>query len=507
MALVFCKPKKELADRFGEWLSNTFVAPAGPKRGKPFELHPFQRDFLRNYLRRDEDGPTFRTCILSLPRKNGKTALLAAILLGHMLPNSPIYIPGLRAAIVGPTAKHSKLLADAASDLMTAAGRGDECRVLWHPAPGRLVCGDGLCLLSTGAKTAGHGADLDLAIIDEAGLLPRRQSELFGNFFDALATKGGQLLVTGTRGDSPEYNRLLDSPDKRTHVTLHGADIGEDLSDQAIWAKCNPGLGPIKSRRFMEDAFEKAKTSGSLSAFGAWQMNQRLDPARELLLDYATLAKCYFPFAESKPGEPCHVALDLGGAASMTAGVVVYESGCIRVLGAFPSADMNLADRGKRDLVGDLWTRCAEAGEILETSGSVSDLGEFLPELVKIIGPHPVASLTADRYREQECRTALYKAGIAWPVNFRSNGPRDGDADIRATRKLFLAQAVTLKRSLLLEAAIAEADVRVAGTGACRLDKSHHSARIDVAQALTMAAGAMLRARELPAIEYEVEVV
>jgi len=315
------------------------------------------------------------------------------------------------------------------------------------------------------------------------------------------------LLLLGTRGDSPEFNRLIDAKDPRTFKAVYAAELGDDPASPATWAKANPGLGPIKAKRFMSDSYEKAAAGGSLAAFQAWQLNMRLDPSRELLIDYHTLAKSYSETAEPTPGESCFVGLDFGGAASMTGAVVVYESGFIRLLGAFPSADMNLMDRGKRDLVGDLWQRCAVTGEIYQTSGSVSDLGEFLPELVKLIGPHPVRSVTADRYWEQECRTALYKANIQWPVNFRSNGPKDGSADIMATRKLFLAGAVKLKRSLLLEGSLGEADVRVAMTGSTRLDKSQHNSRIDIAQALTLAAGAMLRARETPEIEYEVEVV
>jgi phage terminase large subunit-like protein len=502
------KPKKDRAAQFADWLAAVFVVPGGLSRGKPFTLHPFQMEFLRGYLSRDADGsPTYRTSIFSVGRKNGKSTLVAAILLGHMLPDSPLYIPNFRAAIAAPTSKHSKLLADAAAELMVAAGRGDECRVLWHPAPGRLIAGTGTVLLSSGAKSAGHGQDLDLAVVDEAGLLPTRQTEVISNYFDSLATKDGQLLLLGTRGDSPEFNRIIDAKDPRTFKAVFGAELGDDPSDPAVWAKANPGLGAIKSRRFMEDAYEKAAAGGSLAAFQAWQLNMRLDPSRELLLDYRTVAKAYSDTAEPLPGESCFVGLDLGGAASMTAAVVVFESGCIRLIGAFPSADMNLIDRGKRDLVGDLWQRCADTGEIFQTSGSVSDLAEFLPELVKLIGPHPVRSVTADRYREEECRTALYKAGIAWPVNFRSNGPKDGSADIMATRKLFLAGAVKLKRSILLEGSLGEADVRVAQTGSTRLDKSQHNSRIDIAQALTLACGAMLRARETPEIEYEVEVV
>ncbi len=389
---------------------------------------------------------------------------------------------------------------------MEAAGRGKDCQVYWYPAPGRIIIGDGLVTLSTGAASAGHGQSLDLAVIDEAGLLGANQTACIENYFDSLAAKDGQMLLLGTRGFSPELNRLIDATDPRTFKVVHGASMGDDPGDPATWAKANPGLGQIKSLRFMEDAFEKAKAGGSLHAFRAWNLNQRLDPGRELLLDYDTLARCYDETAEPILGEFCFVGLDLGGSASMSAATIVYESGVIRLIGAFPSADMSLLDRGKRDLVGDLWQRCKDAGEIIETSGSVSDLSEFLPKLVQLIGPHEVKSIVADRYRDAECRTALYKAGIAWPIVFRSNGPKDGDLDIRATRRLFMAQSVRLKRSLLLEGGISEADVRISMTGATRLDRSQSNSRIDVCQALTMACGVMLRAKEMPDVEYEVAI-
>jgi phage terminase large subunit-like protein len=54
--------------------------------GKPFKLEPFQKPFIRAIyephlgLRR-----AVRRAILSMARKNGKTALIAAIVLAHLV--------------------------------------------------------------------------------------------------------------------------------------------------------------------------------------------------------------------------------------------------------------------------------------------------------------------------------------------------------------------------------------------------------------------------------------
>lgn len=497
-----------LEGRFAYWLRSTFKIPSGMGAGEPFALEPFQMEFIRQYLAREDDGPLWRSLIYSTPRKLGKTTLLATVFLGRMCPDSPIHVPRFAGAVAAPSEKHSGYIEKAMRALMETAGRKDQIRRKHDPKPGIVLIGDASLILSTGTRNQGHGADLDLAVVDEAGLLAQNQGEMLTGFYDALTARNGQLILTGTRGDSPAYNDLIDRPDPRTFVCLHAADKDDDSGDPAVWRKANPGLGTIKPMRFMQDAHEKAKQSGSLTEFEAWQLNKPLTPGRELLLDYDTLRKAYREEVQTIPGEPVHIGLDLGGSASMTAATVAYqESGVIKVLGAFPGADMDLLERGRRDLVGDAWHRAAMAGELLTTSGSVSDLQEFFPELIAMIGPHPVRSLSCDRYRDAELRTQLAKARLDWPVIFRGTGPKDGNADILATRRLFLAGAVTLRRSLLLEVSLAEADVRVSTTGAMQLARSHQTARIDVASSLVLACSALLRARDEVKPTYEVEVL
>lgn len=505
-----CRRRKRLPleVRFANWLARSFLIPAGISAGETFKLHPFQLGFVREVLTRDGGSPHWRTLIFSTPRKLGKSTLLAALLLGFMCPDSPIHIPNFTGAVAAPSEKHALYIAKAMKAILETAGREKELVRKSEPKPGVLTMGGASVSLNTGTRSQGHGADLDLAVIDEGGLISRNQSDLITGFFDALATKDGQLILTGTRGDSPAYNDLIDKPDKRTHVTLYAASKDDDPSDPEVWEKANPGLGTIKSTRFMQDAYAKADQSGSATEFQAWHLNVPLAPGRELLIDYDTLKKSYRTDPQPIPGEPVHIGMDLGGSASMTAATIAYEtSGIVRVLGAFPGAALSLLERGKRDQVGDLWSRCAEAGELIETSGSVSDLAEFLPELLQRIGPHPVRSVSCDRYRQAEFETAMARARIGWPVIYRGTGPKDGDQDIRATRRLFIAGALQMQRSLLLEGSLAEADVKVSTTGACQLQRAHQTARIDVVSSLVLACSATLRARDTVEPQYTVEVL
>ncbi len=497
-----------LVESLDQWGRETFTVPHGINKGQPFGLSSFQKRLLVALFSRDIDGPTFRTLIYTLPRKLGKSMLLAFLLLAFMCPDSPAYREGCVGAVAAPTEKHCGYVADHMFALLETAGREDELRRRSDPRPGILEMCNCKVYLSTGSNWGGHGLGLDFAIIDECGLITKGQDELITGYYDALSSRDGQLIGLGTRGDNLIFNEMIENPDPRTHVICYGASKTDDPSDPATWAKANPDGGTIKPLRFLKDAHDKALHSGSLTEFCVWQLNMPLSPTRQLLLDYPTLTKAYRAKPEPIPGEPVHIGIDLGGSASMTAAVVAYEqSGLIKLLGAFPGADMDLITRGKRDLVGDLWHRAALDSDLIETSGSVSDLNEFLPAVVDMVGNHPVASVSCDRYRQAEFSTALARQKLACPVIYRGTGPRDGDQDIRATRRLFLSGSVNMVRSVLLEGSLGEADVKVSTTGACQLDKSHKTARIDVVSALVLACSAVVRAKDIPPTEYSVEVI
>lgn len=493
---------EERAEAFFSWLSRSFVFTAGPKRGQPFTLDDFQQDYIRKVLARDGEDPKFRTCILSTPRKQGKTATFAALLLGFMLPDSPIHIPACKAAITAVTGRHALMIFRACLDMLEAVGREHQARIIQTPSPGWFSVGEARCDIYAASRNSGHGASLHLALVDEAGLLPDN-STLIDSFLDALAIENGQLLVTGTRLSNRAYNELIDNPPEGVAVVLYGADPSDDPADPATWRKANPG--GFKSLAVMRDAYAKAKASGTIREFCGTNLNMRLTPAKELLIELPQLQAAYAPDAAPVEGEPCFVGLDLGGSAAQSAAVVVYASGFVKLLAAFPDQPMTLAERGQRDGCGNAYERARERGDLITTSGMVTDIGEFLTALADLIGPHPVASISCDRYRSAELLTALQRAGIVWKPRFRGQGPKDGNLDILATRKLFLAGALKLHRSELLELAIGETDCRVSYTGAVSLQKASRVSRIDLSQALVLAASALMEEREKVPVTYTME--
>ena len=77
-------PVKKLTrgEKVCEFINRYCPTPEGEHIGKPMVLEPFQRKFIIDIY----DNPYgTNSAYLSIARKNGKTALIAAILLAHLV--------------------------------------------------------------------------------------------------------------------------------------------------------------------------------------------------------------------------------------------------------------------------------------------------------------------------------------------------------------------------------------------------------------------------------------
>src|SRR5215472_4860441 len=81
-----CLRDKTRAERVIAFIERLTI-PSGIGKGKPFKLKPWQKRFIRDiYEPVDAGGKrVVRRAILSIARKNGKTALIAAIVLAHLV--------------------------------------------------------------------------------------------------------------------------------------------------------------------------------------------------------------------------------------------------------------------------------------------------------------------------------------------------------------------------------------------------------------------------------------
>ena len=101
------------------------TVPSGNGQGQPFKLQEWQKKFIRDiYEPALPDGRrVVRRAILSMARKNGKTALIACIALAHLcgperIPNGEIYSAANDRDQAGIIFKFSKQIVEAEPELL-----------------------------------------------------------------------------------------------------------------------------------------------------------------------------------------------------------------------------------------------------------------------------------------------------------------------------------------------------------------------------------------------------
>jgi phage terminase large subunit-like protein len=158
--------------------------------GKPFRLEPFQRTILSDYFA----GVT-QTLVI-VPKKNGKSTLVAALALFHLLTTEDAegYIAASSREQAGIILKQARKFIRATPELQRHIGMKQRELV-------NLTDEGFVKILASDVDTA-DGVIPTLAIIDE--LHRHRSTDLMGVFRDGLGPREGQMITITTAGDDSE---------------------------------------------------------------------------------------------------------------------------------------------------------------------------------------------------------------------------------------------------------------------------------------------------------------
>ena len=211
---------------------------------------PHQRQVLRVITELDGSGlPRFPTALASMPRQQGKTWTVRPLLLAAALrePDQMIYYTA-----------QTRL---AARDRVLDAGKafvnaGVECRVKIGVGAESVVFPNGSRIEPMSpSESAGHGASIDLLIVDELWAV---HPHAMGAFVPALAARPrSQLVAISTMGTttSEVMNRMVergrDGEDRLAYFEWSIPDDVDPYSEDAWW-RAMPALGrsvPIQAIR------------------------------------------------------------------------------------------------------------------------------------------------------------------------------------------------------------------------------------------------------------------
>lgn len=395
-------------DRNIRWIEEHCLVPDGKLVGQPVRLTAEQKGWIKQIY----DTPT-RTFILSMARKNAKTATSAFLLLLHLCgpeakPNSQLYSAAQsreQAAILfGYAAKVVRMSPTLAEYVQIK----ESTKILVCPELGTTYRA-----LSADASTA-YGLSPVFAVHDELGQVRGPRSELYEAIETASAAHEEPLSIiisTQAPTDADLLSILIDDAltgaDPRVKVALYTAPLDLDpFSDEAIRA-ANPHFDVFMNKAEVRKQAADAKRLPSMEAgYRNLILNQRCE-AKSPFVTRAVWAENGGQPIDLE-GEEVWGGLDLSSVSDLTALTLVGRDGSVQCVFWLP-AD-GIAEKSRADKVPyDVW---AKQGHLQLTPGRAIEY-EYVAEYLRgVFDRYKVQALAFDRYNMRFLRPWLEKVGF-----------------------------------------------------------------------------------------------
>jgi len=423
----------------------------GKSAGKPFILEPWEKAIVANlfgWVEYNANGDVvrrFREVFIYVPRKNGKTAFAAALVVVLF------FFDG-----------------EAGGQFISAAADRDQAALIFRQAKGMIARAPALekrCkildsfksiyLLSDPASTykavsaeayTKHGLNVHVAAVDELHAQPNR--ELVDTLVTAMGFRTQPLTIYTTTADylresicNEVYDyacRVRDNSidpalgvnSSRMLPVIFDAMPDEDWTDKKIWARVNPNLGVTITLDFLEAECAKAQAVPAYeNTFRRLYLNQRtqqdqraipMDQWIECGLGVEPVAWRNEMLAKLK-GRPCLGGLDIGSTNDLTSLVLYFhkEPPPIPVLCWFWTTEAAVERRRRERVEYDTWVR---QGFMALTEGNETDYAKVQGDIDKIGDDYGILEIAADRmFQGGQLLQELGKLGfniIAYPQSF-----------------------------------------------------------------------------------------
>ena len=468
------------------------LIPSGDLVGKPMRLEPFQKKFLCEVY----DNPyKTRRAYLSIARKNGKTGLIAGIVLAHVAgPEARLNTQIISGAM---SREQAGIVFDLAQKMVQMSEELSKViRII--PSSKRLI---GLRrnvsyqAISAEGKTA-HGLSPVLAILDEVGQVEGPVNA----FISAITTSQGAyndplLIAISTQAptDNDLFSRWLDAQenaaDPRCVSHVYQAPKDCELDDKTAWFAANPALGKFKAVADIESASKLAIVMPTTEPeFRNYGLNQRVEAVSPFVPRSVWDANGAPP--ADITGKRVYGGLDLSAVADLTANILLSEDG--DVVPTFWLPAQGLVEKSKHDLVPyDMW---AKQGLLQTTPGKAIEY-EYVAEYLRgIFDNHDVQKYGFDRYNMKFLKPWLVKAGFTDDelekfVEF-GQGTQSMTPALRQLEVMLLNSQLKHGSHPVLNMCNRNAVV-IGDSGARKFDKGKSRGRIDGMVALANAVGVM----------------
>ncbi|MFN9367320.1 MAG: terminase large subunit [Planctomycetia bacterium] len=417
--------EQERADRVVAFVQQFVTMTSGRKfAGKPMKLMPWQvHDIIEPiYGWVDDQGlRRYRRAAIFVSKKNGKSSLMAALVLYHLLadgePGAAVFGAAVDRIQAGVIYRSVAASVRANPELARALEVIDSRSTIVHkPTASRYTC------LAADSWRA-EGIDASAVVVDE--LHAHRKPDLVQALTYAGAARAQPLVVAiSTAGESRngigyqwyQDARLVEASPE-ANPTFFGKiyeakeDDARGVESPEVWRDANPSLGEtISEKDFATDNADSLTIGTKRTSFlryrlGIWAQAD----ARWFHGD--DWAKCGREPLEPLAGRPCWVGVDLASNLDMTSAAFVFKEadGSYSVEWKYWVPSETVGDRVREGIPYDTWIR---EGWVTVTDGHRLDHEAVARDIVAYGESHEIRGVGVDPWQAGALETLIQREGI-----------------------------------------------------------------------------------------------
>ncbi len=483
-----------IARRVIKFFEGNFSHSKGEFSGKKFVLERWQKKVLGHTFawKRPDGTRRYRKLFIYLPRKNGKTTMVAAMgllmLTADDEPGAEIYCAAAETDQAAIVFKEASSMVRQNPDLDSEIRIYDGYKAMKFDATGSYWK-----VLSSEAGTK-HGLNPHAYIVDEVHV--QKNSDLMEALETGVGARrqplGVYLTTADYSGDSP-CNRMVDYARK---VRDGGVDDPEylpviyealpdkdDWKDEEVWWRVNPNLGVSVKLDYLRSQFRKAIEEPSFeNTFKRLHLNMQTEQERRwlkmedwdgsgLTLDKAALA-----------GRECFAGLDLSSTQDITAFVLYFPDEC-----ACLSWFWVPAKTAKKKIEYEVWAR---QGYVTITDGNVIDYEAVRTAVKETSGIYKILDIGYDPWNATQIAKTLADTDGLPMMEFRQ-GYKSMNEPAKELEKLIVQRKLVHFGNPVLRWMASNAQVSEDPAGNIKPVKAQKDSpkKIDGIVALTMAVG------------------
>jgi phage terminase large subunit-like protein len=410
------------AERVIKFIERVCTHVKGDLANKSFLLEDWQKDYIRDLFGTvNEDGTRqYRTSFVFIPRKNGKSNLLAAIGLALLFVEKE---PGAEIYVCASSREQANAIFDVCKQMIRnqpVLERG--CKVYRNS----IVLNGSVSFLKAVAADAGvlHGANASAVLYDEVHSAKNRE------LWDVMATSMGarsQPLMFGisTAGlfdpnsvcyELYDYGKKVRDgiiEDDTFLPLIYELEPGDDIHDEEVWKKANPNYGvSIKPEYFRKMSQEAKSLPSSEIAFRQLHLNQWVNSLSGWIPDDEWMNSAGEVNLQELVGKPCYGGLDLAAVEDVTAFVLIFpwEDGSIKVLPYLFVSEAAVERR--RVQTGGSYDSFVSKGELIVTDGNSTDYSVIKNKIIEAAGVFDIQSIAFDRWNSNSLVQQLMDEGL-----------------------------------------------------------------------------------------------